>query len=691
MANFKTAIAAENEIMKATDFTFGYDSSIANVATALRAVLSNSSGDYIVGGKVKPYGSGGLNVSIEPIYVYKSSTQLCVAETEVTEPVSFERADDNLNRIDIVQVRGVEEQYDSQSRKFNDPATGTKTTRTVPTKKRVKLEVSVKKGSNGSASAPAADSGYVKIAEVIIPSGTTNITEDLIKNVTARKHNVSNEEWTVNKRATFNPGYLADIFYQFLVAHNEDGSHKPASIKAANIDFGTETTQVKGSDIPAGQSMSLHGVNFTSSDSLTALLIALFDNTNELYKYVNKIFSRYTFIPDSPVACSTENITVATGGEMTVDGVSVTIGQLVFLKDQFNAKENGLWEVQSGAWNRYEGYTTKDTDAFVHKFVLVKDGTKNKGKIFYLDGDFATIGVDELHFEESNLSTFANSYTIAMHDVGGRLKATKPVEMDDVVRKVEFDELTSHGDCTEGRNLLEVLGATTVKEAMGILHKKCNGVEKADFSGLMIGDYLDLPYLEVDKTNYKNIEAYQNLRIVIAGFNQYKNVGDIENTKNHILWNFRNVVLMRAMNESATNIGGYPSSDLKRFLDGVFAKGLKSVLGDHLYTIRRSISVKGSTGWTSETVFCPTVVEVFGIDTLGEDKNTHNTDVQFPLFFNSSFYRVKRHNGSRAWWWLATPFNGNEYSFCHFSDNGSGSMTIAANKGGGISPVFCTC
>ena len=248
MSNFKTAIAAENEIMKATDFTFGYDSSIANVATALRAVLSNSSGDYIVGGKVKPYGSGGLNVSIEPIYVYKSSTQLCVAETEVTEPVSFEKADDNLNRIDIVQVCAVEEQYDSQSRKFNDPATGTKTTRTVPTKKRVKLEVSVKKGSNGSASAPAADSGYVKIAEVIIPAGTTNITEDLIKNVTARKYNVSNEEWTANKKATFNPGYLADIFYQFLVAHNEDGSHKAAAIKAGHIDFGTETTQVKGSN-----------------------------------------------------------------------------------------------------------------------------------------------------------------------------------------------------------------------------------------------------------------------------------------------------------------------------------------------------------------------------------------------------------------------------------------------------------
>jgi len=342
MSNFKTAIAAENEIMKATDFTFGYDSSIANVATALRAVLSNSSGDYIVGGKVKPYGSGGLNVSIEPIYAYKSSTQLCVAETEVTEPVSFERADDNLNRIDIVQVCAVEEEYDSQSRKFNDPATGTKTNRTVATKKRIKLEVSVKKGSNGSASAPAADSGYVKIAEVIIPAGTTNITEDLIKNVTARKHNVSNEEWTANKRATFNPGYLADIFYQFLVAHNEDGSHKPASIKASNIDFGTETTQVKGSNIPMGQSLSVRGVDFTSNENLTKVIIALADAANNLYKYANDIMSRFSFITDLPVAASTKNIDVAVGGAMTIDGISVSAGQLVFLKNQEDAKENGF-------------------------------------------------------------------------------------------------------------------------------------------------------------------------------------------------------------------------------------------------------------------------------------------------------------------------------------------------------------
>ena len=34
MANFKTAIAAENEILKATDVTFGYANSVSSTGTA---------------------------------------------------------------------------------------------------------------------------------------------------------------------------------------------------------------------------------------------------------------------------------------------------------------------------------------------------------------------------------------------------------------------------------------------------------------------------------------------------------------------------------------------------------------------------------------------------------------------------------------------------------------------------------
>src|SRR5574344_594239 len=126
MSNLKTAIAAENEIMKAADVTFGYDSVIDNIAVAMKSILSGSENDYVIGGKVTPYSSGGMNVSIAPIYAFKNSTGKCVAETVKTEPVSFEEADSALDRIDIIEVLATETTYDTQTRAINDPTTGTK-------------------------------------------------------------------------------------------------------------------------------------------------------------------------------------------------------------------------------------------------------------------------------------------------------------------------------------------------------------------------------------------------------------------------------------------------------------------------------------------------------------------------------------------------------------------------------------
>lgn len=693
MANFKTALAMENEIFKAADFNFGYDSIIANIATAMKAVLSGSEGNYVIGGKVKPYGSGGLNVSIEPIYGFCNSTGVCVAESDTTEPVSFEEADSSLDRIDIIEICGTETGDDSQSRKFIDPSTGTETTQTVNTKKKIALTVLVKKGSNGSESAPSVDAGYVKLAEVRIPAGTNNITADLIKNIDARKYGVNNTDWTTNKAATFNPSYLANIFHTFLANHNEDGSHKTAVIKAANIDFGTGAAQVKGSSMPTGQSMSVHGVDFTSTQSVTDLIVALANNTNNLYKYSNDILSRFSFADNLPVACSTANVDIATGGEMTIDGVSCTIGQLVFLKDQTDAKENGFYEVQSGAWNRYAGYTTSVPDAFRHKLVLVKAGIANNGKIFYLNGDFEQIGTDELNFTESNFSPFAIANKAVIRDKDGRFRAKAPKDSEDVARKQEFYEATANTGSTEGRNLLTVLGVTTVAEAMEVLHERCNGEGVADFSGLMIGDYLDLPSLTVDGTTYTWNATYQNLRIVISGFNHYIHCGDTENTKNHILWTFKNVVLQRQMNSSGTNTGGYNASAMKTYLDGVFALGLGSALGssDYLYTISRAISKKSSAEWVRNTVFLPTEVEVFGVATYGDDQNEWNTNIQYPIYRDSSYYRCKKYNGSRAWWWEATPNASNSTNFCDVYSNGKSDTRSASDSDGGVAPAFCTC
>lgn len=71
---------------------------------------------------------------------------------------------------------------------------------------------------------------------------------------------------------------------------------------------------------------------------------------------------------------------------------------------------------------------------------------------------------------------------------------------------------------------------------MEILHNKCNGEGKADFSGLMIGDYLDLPSLTVDGTTYTWNDTYRNLRVVISGFNHYIYCGNQDGNKRIIFF-----------------------------------------------------------------------------------------------------------------------------------------------------------
>jgi hypothetical protein len=60
------------------------------------------------------------------------------------------------------------------------------------------------------------------------------------------------------------------------------------------------------------------------------------------------------------------------------------------------------------------------------------------------------------------------------------------------------------------------------------------------------------------------------------------------------------------------------------------------------------------------------------------------------MVFQKSFeYRIKRYNGSRAWWWEQTPYAGGAVSFCIVQSVGSASSTGAGDATGGISPAFC--
>jgi len=238
-----------------------------------------------------------------------------------------------------------------------------------------------------------------------------------------------------------------------------------------------------------------------------------------------------------------------------------------------------------------------------------------------------------------------------------------------------------------------VFKVKTIAEAMAEIRRRCNNNSEIDrskipdFRGIRIGDYIDLPSLDDGTTKFIWNDDYKNLRILVSGFNHYKGYGDTENSDNHVLFTFRNCVTTRRMNPTDTNAGGYNETELKKYLEGVFALGLKQVIGDYLYSIRRLLNNKISWLWFTETVFLPTEREVWGYPARAHPEWDGGTTGQYPIYVHTA-YKGKRFNGSRQLYWCSSPHGASSSIFCGVTPNIIAGYN-AASAVGGVSPAFC--
>ena len=686
MANLATAITLPNEIVKASDFQFSHDQQFKNTALVLSALFEEGSTSFILGGTVSPYEHGGMAIQVSPLLVFDSNTKNTGIETEVTAPISVEAAD-VLDRIDTVQVNIQEEAYDNESRAFMyDATTKIPVYENINTKKKIVLTISVKKGAVGAAIAPAVDSGCVKLAEISVPAGTVNITSSLINNITARVKNAENTTWTADKKACFSPLYITQFLQSFLAEHAEDGSHKNAVIGNAALKYGVGSDEINASMLPIGESVSVENTHFESVASTKEIIKTIADVLSGVKAYANTVLSRYEYLSDSPIVASTENIDVALGGELEIDGVELSAGQMVLLKDQTDKKENGLWIVQTGSWNRADGY--KDGAATLdHKLITIMSGTSNAKKSFFLPSENNTIGESELNFKEANFTAEAMARNFVIRDENARAKVETPAEAKDIANKGYVDTLvqestytgvTAFEDESMARNLLDVLGIRAVhsdepatveevKAAIAILQER---FATKRFQGLRYCDYLDLSELTVDGVTYQWNAQHKNLRFMIMGFDPFLHSGDAGANgleTHHILFQARNCILEKKMNETDTNAGGYPASVMYTWLNDKFKAGLEDIFGDNLLTIRRLYSKNDSWSWYNDTVFLPHEMEVWGFPNWAKASWDGGIQTIWKPYRDSTIYKIKYLNGNRKGWWLCTPskYNGGTLCFCY--------------------------
>lgn len=148
----------------------------------------------------------------------------------------------------------------------------------------------------------------------------------------------------------------------------------------------------------------------------------------------------------SVVATTTANITLS--GLQTIDGVALTAGSRVLVKNQTAGKDNGLYLAATGAWARC---TDADISAEVTPgmLVLVERGTVNGDSAWQLVTDATiTLGVTALAFEMAfgRTGVVAGTYRSVTVDSYGRVTAaTNPTTvagygLTDVYTKTQIDQ-----------------------------------------------------------------------------------------------------------------------------------------------------------------------------------------------------------------------------------------------------------
>jgi hypothetical protein len=267
-----TALVHEHEIAKNTDFQHGFESLIRNAAILDRMLVSTDI-DYLVGGGVRP-GTAAVGIQIEKMWGNGLLLDLPIYNKQLTPliPITPPASD---TRIDTVQARGFFEAYDNQRRAFYNSDTETGQFFDVSTKERLIIQYQVKHGVAGTDVAPEADTGWLKLAEIVVRSGISVIVANDVHNVTAIHQGEENPAWTTQKSRTFLVIPSQELQQLFLAEHTSKGVHGQSVIKKDNIDFGTGTNQVSGKSVPFGENYNTpgSGESFLATDSLWAALI----------------------------------------------------------------------------------------------------------------------------------------------------------------------------------------------------------------------------------------------------------------------------------------------------------------------------------------------------------------------------------------------------------------------------------
>ena len=154
----------------------------------------------------------------------------------------------------------------------------------------------------------------------------------------------------------------------------------------------TGNTSVAGTLTVTGAT-SINGALNMNAQKITNLAEPTADSDAATKYYVDAARSGLD-IKNSVKAATTANITLS--GTQVIDGVTLSVGDRVLVKDQTNQTQNGIYVVASGSWSRAAD-ADQPAELNPGTFVFVEQGTVNDNTGFVVVSDSVlTIGTDNI-------------------------------------------------------------------------------------------------------------------------------------------------------------------------------------------------------------------------------------------------------------------------------------------------------
>ncbi len=365
---------------------------------------------------------------------------------------------------------------------------------------------------------------------------------------------------------------------------------------------------------------------------------------------------------------------------------------------------------------------------------LVLDDTTSEGikleKAVPISDEKGKTGT-EYTFTLQNKGTKAVSYTIYLDDVALETSETR---MDDSKVKYQLtknsketvallntlsdkvlDSGTIDGSTTNTYSLRVWIDSAAETEVMGTILSKELRVEATQAgtktsttaksftddswdtiaSAVKSGTY---PY-QVGDTKTVDMGSLGTHTVRVANTSSCTN-GETSQTACGFVVEFVDIISKQQMNSTDTNVGGWPASAMRTYVNGTIYNALPSDLQNVIATttvVSGHGDTSGETNFTSsDKLYLLSTKEVWGKDGTSNiisndtaEAETRQLDYYKNNGVTTSNYSgaIKQYNGSNYYWWLRAAYSSYTISFFHV--NGSGGRSNAtAGSTDGVAPAF---